>query len=217
MGFMKSEENRRALTKAEQTRKERFETVRAQLEAQGYQMHDMTIGLIFANLMALVLGLPLIGLLWLGFILKNSAASASFGLGSALFILAVFLVLIVVHELIHGATWAVFAPGRWNAVSFGFIAKYLTPYCCCNAPLKKGPYILGALMPTLLLGILPCTAAIFTGSLPLFTIGALMILGGGGDLTIILKLLCFRTSTQDVLYLDHPYQAGLAAFTRQQG
>ncbi len=65
MGFMKSEENRRALTKAEQARKERFETVRAQLEAQGYQMHDMTIGLIFANLMALVLGLPLIGMLWL--------------------------------------------------------------------------------------------------------------------------------------------------------
>lgn len=214
MARQKELENQRALTGAEQSRKEQFEAARTKLEAQGYRAYDLTIGLIFANLMAMVLGLPLIGLFWLGFAVKNPSAPAGFSPGGALFILVLFLVLIVVHELIHGATWAIFAQGHWDAVSFGFIAKYLTPYCCCNAPLKKGPYLLGALMPTLLLGILPCAVSIITGSLPLFAVGALMILGGGGDLTVALRLLCFRASTRDILYLDHPYQAGLVAFAR---
>ena len=44
--------------------------------------------------------------------------------------------------------------------------------------------------------------------------GALMILGGGGDLAIVLKLVRFKPEGDEVLYLDHPYECGLAAFVR---
>ena len=41
-----------------------------------------------------------------------------------------------------------------------------------------------------------------------------MILGGGGDLAIVLKMLRFKPDDADVLYLDHPYECGLVAFVR---
>ena len=131
-----------------------------------------------------------------------------------LFAFLAFVVLTVVHELVHGLTWSLFAKSGWKSVSFGVIWKYLTPYCPCNEALSSSAYIVGALMPTLVLGILPVLAAYATGSLFLLVVGLLMILGGGGDLTIALKMLRFKPDGGEVLYLDHPYECGLVAFVR---
>ncbi len=67
---------------------------------------------------------------------------------------------------------------------------------------------------TVILEVLPALIAIFTGFASLFLLEAVMILYGGGDITIILKLLCFRKATEYPLYIDHSYQGGLVAFTR---
>ncbi len=47
--------------------------------------------------------------------------------------LVAMLVGVVVHELIHGITWACFAPSGWKSISFGVIWKRLTPYCLQRA------------------------------------------------------------------------------------
>ena len=59
------------------------------------------------------------------------------GLEGLWMFLIVFMILIVVHELIHGFTWGMFAQSKLKAISFGFIWQYLTPYCTCKEPLKK--------------------------------------------------------------------------------
>ena len=71
----KEQENRRPLTKAEQLRKERFEAQKAELEAQGYRTEDLTIGLVYANVMAIVLGLPVVIILGICFFLKTQLCS----------------------------------------------------------------------------------------------------------------------------------------------
>lgn len=214
MDTERKKENRRRLTHAEQKRKAAFEAREGELAAQGYAKHDLTIGLAYANVMAFVLGVPLIVVLEIAYFRRNETLSLAIQSGDAVWFLALFAVLIVVHELIHGITWAVFAKAHWRAISFGFIAKYLTPYCTCGEPLKRYQYVIGALMPTILLGVVPCLAAVYNGSMFLFLLGAVMILGGGGDLTIVLKLLQHRTKAADVVYIDHPYQAGVVAFER---
>ena len=75
--------------------------------------------------------------------LPEAAESAAASWRGADFVLIFLfcLLLIFVHELIHGITWAVFAKKGRKAISFGFIPQYLTPYCTCNEPLKKGEYI----------------------------------------------------------------------------
>ena len=204
----------RTLANAELARKEAFEQARVELEAQGYRIHPLVISVVSANVGALATALPLDVVLGAGFFLLHPFGSVSFQLVDLLFAFLAFVVLTVVHELVHGLTWSLFAKSGWKSVSCGVICKYHTPDCTCNEALSRRAYIVGALMPTLVLGILPVLAAYATGSLFLLVVGLLMILGGGGDLTIALKMLRFKPDGGEVLYLDHPYECGLVAFVR---
>lgn len=215
MGKQKEKENNRKLSKAEQKRKEQFEAVKEKLKSEGYEEKDLTVGIVYANIMAVVLCLPVIIPLTIAYLAVNNAAGLTWTPYTGVVILLVFCVLVVVHELIHGITWAVFAKEHWKTISFGFMAEYLTPYCTCREPLKKGQYIVGALMPTIVLGLLPAIAAIMIGSWLLFVLSAFMILSGGGDLTIILKMLMNPVRGKEVIYIDHPYQGGVVAFCRK--
>ena len=127
--------------------------------------------------------------------------------------LTAILVLVVVHELIHGITWVCFAKKHFKAISFGVMKEYFTPYCTCNEALARSQYLIGALAPTIVLGILPCIIAITIGSAPLFTLGAIMILAGGGDLAICRKLLNYKQANRTI-YLDHPTECGLVGFSK---
>ncbi|MGM9631183.1 DUF3267 domain-containing protein [Butyricicoccus sp.] len=210
----REKENGRKLSKAEQKRRAKFEQLKAELEAQGYVEHDLTIGLVYANVMAIVLGLPVSLLFIVAFLWRRQSMEASVGLADIVLFYVLLVVLICVHELIHGITWAIFAPSHWKTVEFGFIKEYLTPYCTCGEPLKKWQYIIGALMPTILLGTLPAFIAVCTGSWMLLILGIALIFGGGGDLTIVLELLRHRSAAREVVYIDHPYAAGVVAFER---
>lgn len=202
----------RRLTKAEQKRNEQFEQTRKQLKEKGYTEHDLTVGPVFANIMAIVLTLPFVVLFGVLFSSQHGSVSGTFRLLDLSISLAVLVVLIFAHELIHGVCWAAFSKHHWKSISFGFIARYCMPYCCCSEALQKWQYMVGGLIPTLVLGVLPAAVSIFTGSVFLLSIGEVMILGGGGDFIIILKLLFFRSHT-DSLFIDHPYQCGVVAFT----
>lgn len=210
----KQERDTRELTKAEKKRDDQYRRLYRQLVQEGYEANDLTIGLVYANVMAFVLGLPIVILLFWGFGINHPTAFGEFEGINILQFFVIFFFLVFVHELIHGITWSVFAKEHWRAISFGFVAKYMTPYCCCNQPLRKGEYLVGAIMPVVVLGIVPSVIAIFTGSVTTLLMGALMVLCGGGDLTIVLKLLRFHSAKKEVRYLDHPYQAGLVVFTR---
>lgn len=215
-------ENNRNLTPDEKARSLRFEKAKNDLLQKGYAEKDLTVGLVHANIMAIVLGLPIILCLAAAFFLCNKGILSEISLSPdlpaliklTLFFVA-FFILAAVHELIHGVTWSIFAKKHWRSISFGFIAKYMTPYCSCSEALNKAQYITGVLMPTLLLGVVPAVISIINGSIWLFAMGAVMILVGGGDLTILLKLIQFKAGNEDTLYMDHPYQAGVVAFVKQ--
>ncbi|MEA5020287.1 MAG: DUF3267 domain-containing protein [Gordonibacter sp.] len=204
----------RKLTKAEQERKVAYETFEEDLGKQGYHKHNLTIGVVRANLYAIGLTLPIVAVLIVVFFALHPADSLSFNFTSIFAVVAVFFLLIIIHEAIHGLAWGAFAKGHWRAVSFGFMVQYLTPYCTCNEPLPKHAYIIGALAPTVLLGLIPTAVGIATGSGIWLAVGLLLIVGGGGDLAIVIKLLRFNPKESDVLYLDHPYECGIVAFTR---
>lgn len=104
-------------------------------------------------------------------------------------------------------------PSRFRSIEFGVIWAALAPYCTCAEPMKKWQYLLGSAMPTLVLGFGLGAVAVFTGVDLLLYLSVLMILGGGGDFCIILKLLTYRPKGEAV-YCDHPYELGLVAFER---
>ena len=131
-----------------------------------------------------------------------------------LLFLVLFVALIVAHELIHGLSWSIFTPRHWKDVEFGFMKQYLTPYCTCRVPLAKGQYIFGALMPLVLLGLLPMLAGILAGSMGLMLLGVIMTDSAAGDILIVWKILRYRSDAGEIVYVDHPTQAGGVIFER---
>lgn len=211
----KNGKKERKLTAAEEKRKTAFLRKKEQMEAAGFIAKDLTVTMTFANIMALVLTFPPILVLRVIFMWKNGYGTMPNQLWLA--VLVLFFVLVVVHEAIHGLFWAISAKNGWKSISFGIMRDSLTPYCTCQEELSRSQYAIGAMMPCVLLGVLPAVAAILLGSLPLFWVGALMILAAGGDLTILCALLRNQAKGKEVRYLDHPYEAGLVVFERQHG
>jgi hypothetical protein len=210
------DEKNRKLSAKEQRRLEVFEKTCEALVGQGYKRNDLTISIVKANLFVMLLAIPVIAIGVLLFIWKNPIALLRpTSTGSLLFII-LFLVLIVAHELIHGLTWSVFAEHHFKDIDFGFMKEYLTPYCTCATPLTKRHYIWGALMPCIVLGIIPAVLGILLGSGLLFWIGIFMTLSAGGDIMIVWKVMRYKKQegSEEILIYDHPTQAGSVIFEK---
>jgi len=111
----------------------------------------------------------------------------------------------ILHELIHGITWSRYTDRGFKSIKFGILWKMLTPYCHCQEPLTVRQYIAGAIMPALILGIMPALASILTGSLGLLVFGIFFTMAAGGDFMIINLL---RKENKNNLVEDHPSEAG---------
>ena len=207
------EKKERRLTKAELRRKEHFEALVADMEGQGWTAHNLTIDVVKANILAIVVMLPFAVAVTIWYLVVNDSLGRDLTLPELFLALVLLIVLLAAHEGIHGLVWGLCAPSRFKSIEFGVVWTTLSPYCTCAEPMKKGQYLLGSAMPTLVLGFGLGAAAVLTGVDLLLYLSVLMILGGGGDFCIILKLLACRPKGETV-YCDHPYELGLVAFER---
>jgi len=116
---------------------------------------------------------------------------------------------IVAHELIHGITWSFFAPNGWRSISFGVIWKMLTPYCHCDDPMRRKGYLWGAMMPCIILGIIPAVVSLFNGSIAWLVWGVFFIAAAAGDIWMSWLMLKEKPGC---LVLDHPSEAAFYVF-----
>lgn len=119
--------------------------------------------------------------------------------------LVVFLVGIIVHELIHGLCSVLYAKHGFKSVRFGVMWKTLTPYCHCKEPLTAKQYRVVALMPSVILGILPVVYSWLVGDYRYLLFGGALLLGGAGDFLIVWMM---RKLKKDDLVKDHPDKIG---------
>ena len=208
----KETKKERVLSPAEKLRAERFGKLAEEMEQQGYVRHDLMIDLGNANRFALLLLIPLFiigyGLYYLVY------HRIDFFKSSLVIYIFVFVAAIVVHELIHGLCWSFFTPHHFGDIQFGFIKTTVTPYCTCLVPLKKGEYIFGSVMPLIILGILPMIIAIAIGNGALLFLGVVMADSAAGDIMVIQKVLGFKSNADDIVYMDHPTEAGCVVFEK---
>lgn len=209
-----TEKKERQLSKAEEKRKEEFETMAAKLSDEGYTQKLIEIGKVEMNTMVFVTALPIIiPLLILYFVFVNDWSVGAIDLFIAI---VIFFASIVIHEVLHGVVWMIFAKNKWRSIAFGFIKETATPYCNCKEPLKKYQIILGTLTPALILGVGLGIVAIICGSMMLLVAAFLNIFACGGDLLIIIKLLLYKSDATSVLFIDHPYEIGTAIFEKRE-
>lgn len=177
---------------------------------ENYQKEQCTIDMNRANLVAIkymvifaVLFCVPYYVLW-GFKSKDIIGD----LGIVFNALIPFLILIagvILHELVHGFFFALYAAKGIKSVKFGIMRKYLAPYAHCKEPLKIKNYIVALLAPLILVGILPGIAGIIVGNFQLTLFGVALSAGAAGDLMIYNMI---RKENPEDYVQDHPTEAG---------
>lgn len=116
---------------------------------------------------------------------------------------------IVVHEFLHGFTWAIAGPKSWQTVEFGIQWKTLTPYAHSTQPMPAWAYRLGVAMPALLLGFAPMLAGLAIANGWLFLFGIIFTIAAGGDFLVLWLL---RQVDGRQLVADHPKNVGCLVY-----
>lgn len=169
---------------------------------------DLSISLSRANVLVGVASLPVVLAMLLLFQIVSPALSGHAG---SLSLAAIGLTLVAtlpgifLHEVIHGATWRAFGRLGRGRVTFGFHRATLTPYAHALDPMPVWAYRAGAVLPAILLGVLPYAAGILWGSLPVALFGILFVTAAGGDMLVLWLL---RKAKGGAQVLDHPSRAG---------
>lgn len=197
-------------TKKETERLEKLKKTTEEMETEGYTRNDVLLSSAVANIGGVLSALPLVAVM---FLLHHFFAVPKGKPSYDIFLIAL-VVLIVVHEAIHGICFASFAKDGAKAVSFGFNLRAFAPYATCDNALTKSKYIISALMPCLILGIIPAIISLFAPSTYLFALGELMILGAGGDILCSIKILTYNSNSKEICVIDHPAEIGFIVFEK---
>jgi hypothetical protein len=193
-------------------RNENYSNIREKLIAENYEEKICTISIPKANIMAFLTAGPFAALFIVLFAFFAPEKDWS-GFLQFFLVLAVCVVSIAVHELLHGAGWVLFCKNKHKSINFGVMWKYLTPYCHCSEPLTVAQYYVGLLMPFLILGIIPSAISVFTGNVVLLFYGTLFILCAGGDTTV--GFIMTKFIGKNAVILDHPSECGFVAFVKK--
>lgn len=206
--------DKRKLTKKELKRKDYFEQLSSEMQQRGYKIKNIIISIRKVNHLGPLSMLPFMALTFWGYYNVNGFDLEGISLGFAVAAFLLILCLTILHELIHGITFGIFAKNHFHSIDFGIIWSSFTPYCNCSEPLRKWQYLLGVAMPTLVLGGAVAVVAVITNQLLLLFLAESMILSGGGDFLITLKILLYRTDKKESVYYDHPYECGFVVFEK---
>lgn len=158
-------------------------------------------GFLLFILIVVILGLLYIGLWsWEG--LKEGIRLF---VGNIFYFLLIIIVGIIFHEALHGLTWARFCKKGMQSIKFGLEWKYLMPYAHCKEYLTVRQYSLGAMMPGVVLGVVPSAIALITGNAWLMCFGLFFTGIAGGDMLVLWNL---KGCEANCLIQDHPDDAG---------
>lgn len=201
----------RKLTEKEKERKIRYEAISAELEQKGYIKKECTADPKKVNIISIIVTFAIFALGVFAFYKLNPEIDIFGSLGVTAFVVLMiigFIVLTVVHELIHGLTFSLFTPKGFKNIDFGFDRKNFMPYCTCDAPIHSGGYLLASLMPLILLGIILTIIAFCVKSYLILVLGLAMIAGAMGDIIVSWLILKNRSKEKETLVLDHPTNIG---------
>ncbi len=165
---------------------------------------DLSVSMERANIVVLFIGIPVVVLQFILFDQLHPSPDVSGEWNFLLLLLAIILG-VVLHEIVHGVAWAFAGRKPWASIKFGFQAKTLTPYCHITEPLEVNAYRVGAVMPGLVVGVLPYIYSLMSGDTNWLWFSLVHTSAAGGDWLVLWLI---RNVKPGSLVEDHPTQAG---------
>lgn len=165
---------------------------------------DLSISMLRANMIVVFVILPVVILQFALFLSLHGVDDLEPSWNSAVLI-AVIVLGIVVHELIHGISWVIVGHKPFSAIKFGFQWKTLTPYAHLKVPVEVNAYRVATFMPGFILGILVYLLSLLFADGNLFWFSLIHTSAAGGDWLILWLIRNIKAGAQ---VEDHPTNAG---------
>ncbi len=119
---------------------------------------------------------------------------------------------VMMHELIHGVSWALFGRKPLRSIRYGIQWKTLTPYAHCSEPMAARAYRRGAVMPAIVIGVIPAAAGLAAGNGAWTLYGTIFLAAATGDFIVLWVL---RGISGETYVEDHPSRAGCYVYDRE--
>ena len=171
-------------------------------------VQDRSVSMLTANLLVLLSTGPLVAALGLAFAARWGRAALAQGVWSLLepsVLLLTVLPGIFVHELLHALGWAISAGRPLSAIRIGVNWRGVSPYAHLKEPMPVESYRIGAVLPALVMGLLPAAVAIALGKPLLMAWSLFFLFTAGGDFVVLWLI---RDVEAGRLVRDHPRRAG---------
>ena len=128
-----------------------------------------------------------------------------------------FIVFIVVHELLHGITFALFSGNGFKSITFGLVLRSGMAYCISKVPVKVPRARWSLMMPVYVVCVPLFVYGVWQSSLPLAILAILFASGSVGDFYYMWKLR--GTDRSLYMYEEMPtksgYEIGYLLFEKQ--
>lgn len=115
------------------------------------------------------------------------------------------------HELIHATSFRRIGRASKAAVGIGMHWKVLTPYAWCKEPISAGAYRWAAVLPGIILGVIPFVVSLIVTEAWLAAWGVFFTLAASGDFLVLWLIRDLDASTW---IIDHPSRCGCAIVER---
>jgi len=175
-------------------------------------LDDRSVSIPLANVLAgafaLVLAAPMV--LLYGRVTQESILTVldgDPGWGTITAVIAGILAGTYLHELIHATSFRRIGRASKAAVGIGVHWKVLTPYAWCKEPISAAAYRWAAVLPGIILGVIPFLVSLIVTEAWLAAWGIFFTLAASGD---FLVLWLIRDLAPATWIIDHPSRCGCA-------
>jgi hypothetical protein len=95
---------------------------------------------------------------------------------------------VILHEFVHAIFAAIYNPKGWSSIKIGFNLKKGVAYCRCTEPMKVKHWRIIAIMPLILIGMIPYIISFIFGFYPLMYLSVMMIFASCNDVTALYRI-----------------------------
>lgn len=119
---------------------------------------------------------------------------------------------VIAHEGLHSIGWKYTAKLRWSDIIYGVQWSSLTPYAHSKKPMQKPAYVIGSLLPAIVLGFVPYLIALINGYDWLMMFGFVFTFSAAGDFWVIYTL---RHTSKEAWVQDHTENLGCLVYENE--
>lgn len=191
-----------------------FKQTMDDFQAKGYKPKDVTMSSKMAIIKGVIFALPfviLLGVVYRVFLTDKASLLEINGISFYATFIAIIVVSVFIHELLHGFGWIIASRKGWGTIKFNISA--LMPSCSCRTVLTKHQYLFGVLLPFVILGTISIIFMfVYPGTVSMLTM-LVVFFGAGADLVIAFDILHEKSS---IFISDHPTDAGFISYSKIQ-